>query len=138
MEIEFEKGESWKVVNQKKGYCVEIKHWIMKGGTIIADKNVWNVYVYFYPANGFFEKLNPKKEGDYSEPDLPFEFHGGCTYEKWHRDNKGEVVSKEYGCDYLHYLDDRFERMNDEAEAKEVFSDAINIYKVLDSVKQND
>jgi len=89
---------------------------------------VWNVYCYIYPKHSLFNKL--EKEDMF---DCPIEnFHCGCTYAKWYRNEKGEVTCKSYGCDYNHLYDERFTFIENSERATQVFCDAEALFKELE------
>ena len=89
---------------------------------------IWNVYCYIYPKHPLFSKL--EKEDMF---DCPIDnFHGGCTFSKWHRDADGGITVKQYGCDYNHYQDDRFTQIENPERAYEVFHDAGELFNELE------
>ena len=89
---------------------------------------IWNVYCYIYPPHPLFNKA--EKEDIY---DCPIDnFHGGCTFSKWHMGTDSGITSKQYGCDYNHYRDDRFTHIENPERAYEVFADAEELFKELE------
>lgn len=85
-------------------------------------ENRWCLYAYLYPKHPHFSKF----EGDSMWQDAAnfFNWHRGCSYLEYHRDNKGEVGSVQVGCDYNHLYDDQFLGMATKDDAWEVFVDA--------------
>ena len=89
---------------------------------------VWNVYCYIYPKHPLFSKF--EKEDMFG---CPIEnFHCGCTFAKWYRDEKSEVTCKTYGCDYNHLHDERFTYIEKPEMAISVFCDAEALFKELE------
>jgi hypothetical protein len=88
---------------------------------------VWNVYCYIYPKHPLFIKLDTE---DMFNGRIE-NFHGGCTFSKWHRSADGEITAKQYGCDYNHYQDDRFTHIENPERAYVVFHDAEALFKEL-------
>lgn len=103
---------------------VEIHHW--KRG----DINIWNVYAYIWPGHALFKRyLRVKNAWKIDSAGL----HGGCTYLRKHYSKERKVSCIEYGSDYVHYMDDRFEAADSIDAAWEVVSDARELMRYLDS-----
>lgn len=130
-EYNYTKTESWWL--KSKNFNVEVKHWYSpyksyyKGDEFIVDKEQkthrWNVYVYVFKNHTFFDKLVENQNDNY-----PFlnTLHYGCTFCNWSRDEEGNVISKQYGSDYMHLHDDHFENCDSKEHhhAREIFFDA--------------
>lgn len=88
---------------------------------------VWNIYCYIYPKNEYFNKLT--QDTYLCGNILPF--HGGCTFAEWHKDKEMNVITKQYGCDYNHWDDYKFQRTSNPKEVPEVFQDAEELFQLL-------
>jgi hypothetical protein len=93
------------------------------------DEHKWCLYAFIYPDHTLF--------GNFDGPDFWqdacgfFDWHGGCTYLEYHRDDESKIVSVQVGCDYNHYLDDRYLYMATKEDAASVFNDADGLFEVL-------
>lgn len=120
MEIDMSKYRHKKVWDKNGEYfCVEVVLWGTEYG-----RNMWNIYCCIYPQHKLFDELR-------NEYDMNDHFHGGCTYYQWYYGEGGELLSKKYGCDYVHCTDERFSKMKTPEEAEEVFRDAENLFTYL-------
>lgn len=128
MENNWDKIEEWRL--RGDDFLISVKHW--KSESYIEDKiiNHWNVYAYIYPEHPYFNVI---KESSihyfpYDEIDV---LHKGCTFFQKHFSEKFELTSIQFGSDYGHLYDERFEDYETEDDAKEVFNDAKNLHKNL-------
>lgn len=119
---EYRYKEEW--LKREKDFSISIHRWKHIG----SNENIWNVYVHICPEHAMFDEL--QEEYDCKN----IEFHGGCTYVKWHRDENGKVTDKNYGCDYNHYGDDYFNDCEKLEDAHELLADVKEIMAVLKGV----
>lgn len=89
----------------------------------------WCLYAYLFPKHPHFSKF----EGTSMWQDASnfFDWHSGCTYLEYHRDNDSKVVSIQVGCDYNHLHDYRYLNMATAEDARAVFNDADDLFKTL-------
>ena len=121
MNIEkYQYKEEWE--RRSKLFVIVVCRWSYVG----SRKNNWNIYCYIFPEHPLFKTLI---ESTVYSP--PIDFHGGCTYFKWFRNEQGEVTSKQYGCDYSHYGDESFDNYMTPEQASEVFYDAEELFRFL-------
>jgi hypothetical protein len=119
----FQQSEAWLI--RGNAFAIEVKHWSFKDPfRNSGNRNMWNVYVYIYESHPKFNDFNEENICGGSSID----FHGGCTYCEWLRDDGGKVKTKKYGCDYAHYMDDEYANMETKEDAISVFIDALEIF----------
>jgi hypothetical protein len=120
---------------KKETWCYRSENFTIEVVRVITEdryyKNNWYIYCYIYKNHFLFKTI--KDDSIYS---CDFPFHGGCSYNKWHYENK-KIISKQLGCDYLHSGDDRFYNFKTEEEAKEVFDDAKELFDFLTEKRDN-
>lgn len=111
-------------------FMVEVHHWRRLGS------NYWNVYGFVYPGHPAFERY--KRVSQSYRMDSTG-LHGGCTYLRKHRDKSGSKISCiEYGSDYMHYMDERFECYETIEDASEVVADAMELWHHLNDMVGKD
>ncbi len=102
------------------GLHCEIVNWKSNG----MEKSIWNYYIYI-PKKAIpktFKKfiLKPRKfqfgksstiryRYDYYPFEDYFDFHGGITFWEYIRNEVGEIVSLQVGCDFNHLCDEGME-----------------------------
>ncbi len=91
----------------------------------------WSVYAYIYPQHWLFGKFDG--EAIYQEATKDIPLHCGCSYCHWHIHKSGAVASIQVGADYHHLNDHRFTFYATENDAVEVFCDAKQLFKWLES-----
>ena len=89
----------------------------------------WNVYCYIFPKHKLFDIPLTESMSDCPVNNL----HCGCTLARWNKDASNEVMSKQYGSDYSHILDDGMERVKDPGYARNVFNDAEDLFQELEA-----
>lgn len=89
----------------------------------------WCLYAFIFPKHPHFTKI----EGTNIWQDGAefYDWHCGCSYLEYHRDNDSNVVSVQVGCDYAHLYDDRFLDMATKEDARSVFGDADELFETL-------
>ena len=92
--------------------------------------NRWAVYAYIYPGHRLFDRFDGDSMFQEAAASLPL--HGGPSYLRVHRNNKGEIASYQVGADYHHMHDEHFTHYADEKDAYQVFSDADELFSHLE------
>ncbi len=133
-EITWQPKEEWSFTDNKS-FRVTVKHWVndWADSTGRRGPDNWNVYIHVYPAHPHFPLFNADMDSGDSACQA-YDFHGGATYFTAHR-KKDSVSSYEIGCDYAHLYDERFSRMATKDQAREVFLDAENLVRYMESTK---
>lgn len=131
------KVESWRYYGKQNSYMVEI----VRSNYLKRDledearngaKNTWNIYTYIYYNHPLFKEFASLV----SAGDTFLNFHGGCNYMRKHRNDAGEIVSVQLGCDFNHLHDDEryYETLE---EVPTVEFNAVQLYKRLAHDKQS-
>jgi len=95
------------------------------------DENIWNLYVYIYPKHPAFSKYQDEDNAE------RITFHGGCTfYQKHNNPVTGEITSIQIGCDYNHYMDDRYKEMITMEDAASIFYDAEQLFNIFENYEE--
>lgn len=89
----------------------------------------WCLYAFIYPEHLQFSKFDGNSM--WQEASGFFDWHCGCSYLEYHRDNKSRIVSVQVGCDYSHLYDDCYLNMATKEDAISVFRDADNLFETL-------
>jgi hypothetical protein len=127
--------ETWS--RKGKDFLVEVVRWermteeqCKKMRETIGDiggRFIWNIYCYIYPNHRLFDAI--KEESIFECP--VNNLNSGCTFARWHINQKGEVMSKQYGCDYNHYDEEHFTYIEKPDDAYVVFNDAEDLFNEL-------
>ena len=137
----FNKSEKWRI-KEYNSYSVEIVHWTRRGRfdefNNYNDKlltHCWNVYVIVTKEHPVFDELTEDTLCCHKSLDS---LHCGTTFCEWFRDKDGNVLTKKYGSDYLHYGDEMFELCSSEEDvyANRIFRDAYDLHKTFESLIQ--
>lgn len=123
------KKDLWK--RQSASFVVEVsRHTVKSSMDPYEGENRWAVYAYIYPNHRLFERFDGDSMFQDATACLPL--HGGPSYLRINRNNKGEIASYQVGADYHHIHDDRFTHYADEKDAYQVFSDADKLFAHLE------
>ncbi|AET91057.1 hypothetical protein BYI23_B004500 [Burkholderia sp. YI23] len=88
----------------------------------------WAVYAYIYPKHPHFSAFSGANL--WQEATAVLHLHGSCSYLEYPMYD-GKVTSVKVGADYHHLHDDRFTYYATQAEAREVFKDADELFAQL-------
>jgi hypothetical protein len=99
----------------------------------------WCVYAYLYPNHPHFAEF----DGDriWQPAALAMPFHFGATLVSYHysaKDGNYSVTSVQVGADYNHLHDGRFTHMETPDDARQVFSDAEELFSWLQSKSKSE
>ena len=118
----YEHKELW---SRRSGtFCVEVSRHENRYQS--SGPNVWCVYIYLYAKHPRFVHVA-------SGGELGFDLHGGETYRRIHRNEKGNPSCVQIGCDYNHLYDERFTDFDTKEDALEVFFDADKLFAWADA-----
>ncbi len=94
----------------------------------------WCVYAFIYPKHPHFAEI--KGDDRYQESICGMPLHCGVSYFKRHWADKSNTAIQ-IGCDYNHWDDDRYTRMETKDDAASVFRDAEGLFKWLADRRTN-
>ena len=136
---DFERSEKWRL-KKHNSFTVEVVHWTRPGrfnnrGEYDTNlvTNCWNVYVIVSKNHPVFNELT---EDICCSHESLESLHWGSTFCEWFRDEKGEVLTKKYGSDYMHCNDEIYESCSsqDDIGANQIFQDAYDLYKTFEKL----
>jgi hypothetical protein len=107
------------------------RYGLVNGEFVHSDQleHKWCLYAFIFPKHPHFSKF----EGNSMWQDAAafYDWHCGCTYLEYHRNNDGQIVSVQVGCDYNHLYDGHFLDMATKEDARSVFGDADELFETL-------
>lgn len=89
------------------------------------EHHIWCVYAYIHKSHPHFKKFVGEDTCQDATDFMPL--HGGCSYLKYL--NNGNCV--QVGCDYNHYRDDYYTKLETKEDAFAVFADAQKLFDWL-------